>query len=84
MAIAYVDIPFEEIKKYMKEAKEKKKICEVIPRARFWLDKGGDFRYGFLVCSDMYGYSTGVGASGCRNCKLKGRNNESKKRLRNK
>jgi hypothetical protein len=73
MAIMYVDIPYLEIKKYTKKVKYKKKVCKILPRARFWLDAKGDFRYGGLVCStaDMGGLATGVGVSDCRNCKLK-------------
>lgn len=69
MYLGYLDVPFSEIEKYMNEAKKKKGVCKIIPRARFSI-VDGDVFYDCLVCStqDMGGKATGISASTCRNC----------------
>ena len=66
-----VDIPHEELRKYMEAAVKKQGICRVLPRGRFAiLDGRNDFEFYCLVCTpmDMGGEATGVAASSCENC----------------
>ena len=70
MINGYLDIPHSELEKYWTDAKKKKRVCDVIPRGRFYIQVDGRITYNGLVCKDIGGSSTGVGAESCRNCVL--------------
>lgn len=71
---AMVDIPYEAIEKAYKAIQKKKKICRVLPSARFAIMENNKWMFETLVCDDrMEGEQTGIAAECCTNCKQKNR-----------
>lgn len=67
-----IDIPAKAIDDYMEAITDKKERghkCKVWPRGRFVTYKGEiGITFSGLVCSDIGGQSTGLGAGRCNNC----------------
>ena len=71
MVNGYIDIRYDQARRFVAEAETKQGTCRVLPAGRFYLNENGSVTFWALVCKDIGGESTGVGASGCRNCVIK-------------
>lgn len=91
----FIDIPFTELKKAVKEAEKKQGICKILPHGRFLFsfvrdcglnvrrieeEDGQKITFDLLVCEALGGNSTGTSADHCRNCVIDACKHEHTKR----
>jgi hypothetical protein len=72
MIRGFLDVPYKSLKKAQDAitVTNRHKVCEIVPQARFSIQEDGSVSFDGLVCKDLGGRSTGVGAGYCTNCKL--------------
>ena len=66
----YIDVEYDELKKYLDAIEKKKYICEIMTSGRISFTSEGP-KYNGLVCSPKMGdRQTGISAEWCKNCVL--------------